>query len=107
MCFVPERKFEPVPNPKLVVDCTKIVLDDVLGVPDAGRDLAVLKSLGNERDELLLSFVERTVPIQPATYGGMLACASFEKPLSALPVKYPPLPFGHCVPLHVQTPVTT
>ena len=54
--FVPEGQFDPVPEPKLVIDDPEVVLDDVFSRADGVRDFAVLKSLGNEFDDSLLSF---------------------------------------------------
>jgi len=61
--FVPQGKLDPVPESKFVVDGAKVVLDDVLGGSDAGGDFAVLKSLGDESDDALFSFIGSAFPI--------------------------------------------
>src|ERR1700730_5665495 len=65
--LVPQREFDSVPQPELVVDDPKVVLDDMLGSSDAFCNFPILKSLGDEGDDKLLSF---------AGYTGSIALAS-------------------------------
>jgi hypothetical protein len=61
--FVPEGKFDPIPESELIVDNAKIVLDDVLGSAEGVGDFAVLKALGNEFDDSLFSFAGESLPV--------------------------------------------
>jgi len=54
--FVPEGKFDSVPEPELVIDDAKVVLDDVLCGSNGRCNFAVLESLSDEFNDTLLSF---------------------------------------------------
>jgi hypothetical protein len=45
--FVPKSQFNSVPQPELVVDNAKVVLDDVLGRAEDLSDFRVLQPLGD------------------------------------------------------------
>jgi hypothetical protein len=55
--FVPESKFDSVPESELVIDDTKIVLDDMFGGADGVGDFSVLETFGNKFDDSILSIV--------------------------------------------------
>jgi hypothetical protein len=61
--FIPESEFNSVPESKFVVDDSKVVLDDVLCGSDDVCDFTVFESLGNEFDDLVLSFAGDTVSV--------------------------------------------
>src|SRR5579864_3996968 len=52
--FVPEGKFDPVPESELVVDDAKIILDDVLGGSEDSGDFRVFESFCNQFDDAIL-----------------------------------------------------
>jgi len=54
--LVPEGEFHPVPESKLVIDDSEIVLDDVFGSSDGIGNFPVFESLSNELDDALLPF---------------------------------------------------
>jgi len=61
--FVPKRKLNPIPEPKLVIDHPQVILNDMLGGSDRFRDLFVLQALGNELDDPVFTFTWDTVPV--------------------------------------------
>src|SRR5713226_1098186 len=61
--FVPEGKFDSVPEPELVIDDAKVVLDDVLCGSNRLCNFAVLESLSDEFNDTLLSFAGCTLSI--------------------------------------------
>jgi hypothetical protein len=61
--FVPEGKFDTVPEPELVIDDSQIVFDDVFCCPDGVRDFAVFKPLGDELDDLLFALTGYSVSV--------------------------------------------
>ena len=52
--FVPEGKFDSVPESELIVDDAKIIFDDVLGGSQGSGDFGVLESFGNKFDDAVL-----------------------------------------------------
>jgi hypothetical protein len=50
--FVPESKFDSIPEPKLIVDDAKVIFDDVRGRTQNFGDLTVLEPLRNQPHEL-------------------------------------------------------
>jgi hypothetical protein len=54
--FVPECELDSIPESKFVKDHSKVVFHDILGGADDFGDLAILQSLGNELDDLLLAW---------------------------------------------------
>src|ERR1700681_2853638 len=65
--LVPERKFDPVPEPKFIVDNPKVVFDDVFCGPDAFRDLSILESLSDEFNNKLLAFTGDSLSVALAS----------------------------------------
>ena len=61
--FVPEGEFNPIPEPKLIVDSAKIILHDVFGRSDGLGYFFVLQAFGNEFDDSVFTFTWDTVPI--------------------------------------------
>jgi hypothetical protein len=61
--FVPEGQFDTVPETEFVVDDSQVIFDDVFSGSDFVRNFSVLKSLGNEFDDSLLSLTGDTVSI--------------------------------------------
>ena len=61
--FVPEGKFDTVPEPELVVDDSQVVFDDVFCRPDGVCDFTVLKSLGDKLDDLLFALAGYAVSL--------------------------------------------
>jgi len=57
MGFIPESKFQSVPESKFVIDGPQIVFDDVLRSPHNNCHLAIVESLRDKFDHLLLSFI--------------------------------------------------
>jgi len=55
MGFIPESKLQPVPESKFVVDRSQVIFDDVFGSPHQNCHLAIVESLRDEFDHLLLS----------------------------------------------------
>ena len=58
MGFIPESKLQPVPESKFVVDRPQVIFDDVFGSPYQNGHLAIVESLRDELDHLLLSFTD-------------------------------------------------
>src|SRR5580704_16393370 len=56
--LVPKRKFNAIPQPKLVVDDAKVILDDHLCSTDDLGHLAILESLRDEFDDSQLRLVK-------------------------------------------------
>jgi hypothetical protein len=61
--YVPEGEFDPVPEPELVIDDSKVVLDDVLCGTDGVCNFAVFESLRDEFDDSLLSFAGDSISV--------------------------------------------
>jgi hypothetical protein len=61
--FVPEGQFDAVPEPKLVIDDSEVIFDDVLGSSDGVRDFPVFKALGNEFNNSLFSLAGYTASV--------------------------------------------
>ena len=61
--FVPEGQFDSVPEPKLVIDDSEVIFDDVFGSSDGIRDFSVFKALGDEFDNLLFSLAGNSVSV--------------------------------------------
>jgi len=61
--FVPEGEFNAVPEPELVIDDAKVVLDDVLGSADFVGNVSVLESLGNEFNDAVFPFAGNPVSV--------------------------------------------
>src|SRR4051812_35646713 len=62
-CFVPEGQLDSVPESELVVDNSEIVLNDMLCGSNGVGDFTVLKSLGDEFDNSLLSFTGNALSV--------------------------------------------
>jgi hypothetical protein len=45
--FIPQRKFDAVPESELVIDDTKIILHHMLGCADSIGHVSILQALGN------------------------------------------------------------
>jgi len=56
--FVPERELDAIPEAKFVKDDAKIVFHDELGGADDLGHFAILESLSDEFDDLLLARAE-------------------------------------------------
>ena len=69
-CFVPERKFDPIPETELVVDDAQVVFHDILGRADDFRYFTVLESLRNQFDDLLLAWAGNAGSVQAACVRG-------------------------------------
>jgi hypothetical protein len=54
--LVPERELDSIPESKFVKDNPKVVFHDVLGGADDFSHLAILESLGDELDDLVLAW---------------------------------------------------
>ena len=67
--FVPEGQFDPVPEAELVVDDSQVIFDDVFRGSDFIRDFAVLESLGDEFDDLVLSLAWNPVSVTSVRRG--------------------------------------
>src|SRR5580704_4579226 len=65
--FIPEGKFDPVPESELVIDGPEVVFDDVLCGSDCICNFAVFESLGDEFDDLLFSFAGASFSIALAS----------------------------------------
>src|SRR5580698_10639220 len=65
--FVPEGKFDPVPESELVIDGSEVIFDDVLCGSDCVCNFAVFESLGDEFDDLLFSFAGASFSIALAS----------------------------------------
>ncbi len=61
--FVPEGELNAVPEPELVIDDAKVVLDDVLGGADFVGNVSVLESLGNEFNDAVFPFAGNPVSV--------------------------------------------
>jgi hypothetical protein len=72
--FIPECKFNAIPNPKLIVDGAKVILYDILTHADGSCNFTVFESLGNKLDDSSLSLgeVATSVAFWP-THGGLQA----------------------------------
>jgi hypothetical protein len=53
--FEPECQFDPIPQPKFVVDYTQVVFYDMLRRADGVSYFAVFESLSDELNDLLLA----------------------------------------------------
>jgi len=68
--FIPQSKFDPIPQSQFVVNDAKVVLDDVLGRTDAYRNVAILEPLRNKLDDSALPFVRDAVSIAVSSKHG-------------------------------------
>jgi hypothetical protein len=62
-CFVPEREFNSIPKPELIVDSAQVVLDHMLCGSDGFSDFSVCESLGNEFNDSEFSFIGREITV--------------------------------------------
>src|SRR5215475_13611288 len=53
--FIPESEFDSIPESKLVIDDSEVVLNDVFGCSDLVSNLFVLESPGNKLNDAALS----------------------------------------------------
>jgi hypothetical protein len=61
--FIPEGKFDPVPESEFVVDDSEVILDDVFGGSNLAGDVAILESLGDEFDDAVFAFTGDPVSV--------------------------------------------
>jgi len=54
--FEPERQFDPIPESKFVVNDAKVVFYNMLGSANGVGHFAILETLGDEFDDLLLAW---------------------------------------------------
>src|SRR5450631_2570324 len=74
--FIPKCEFDAIPESKFVVDDAKVVLDDVLGGPDAFCDFLILESLGDEFNDKLLSFTRNALSV---TFASEHSCLRYKR----------------------------
>jgi hypothetical protein len=70
--FVPERELDAIPKAKFVKDGTKIVFHDELGGADDFGHFAILESLGDELDDLLLARAEGAGSVEATSGHGRI-----------------------------------
>ena len=61
--LVPQAKLDTVPHTQLVVDGSKMVLEDVLGGSNT-NDVPVTEALGDEGDDALFPFSWASLPLK-------------------------------------------
>lgn len=64
--FVPERKFDPIPESKFVKDNAKVIFHNIFRRADDFSDFAILESLGDEFNDLLLAWAGKTGSVETA-----------------------------------------
>jgi hypothetical protein len=62
--FVPESKFNPVPQSKFVKDNAKVILHHTFRDADDFSHFAVLESLGDKFDDLVLTWAGKAGSIE-------------------------------------------
>ncbi len=65
--LVPESKFDPIPESRLVIDFAKVVFYDMLSRADGVGDFTVLQSLRDEFDNSQFSFARKAVSVTVST----------------------------------------
>jgi hypothetical protein len=68
--FEPECQFDPIPQPKFVVDHAKVVFYDMLRRADDVSYFAVFESLGDELNDLLLAGAGYAGSVETARWDG-------------------------------------
>jgi hypothetical protein len=61
--FIPEGKFDAIPESEFVVDNPEVVLDDVFGGANFVGDVAILESLGNKFNDAVFAFTGDPVAV--------------------------------------------
>jgi hypothetical protein len=70
--FVPEGEFDPIPQPKFVVDNAQIVFHDMLSRAEDFCDFTVFESLSDEHNYSPLSLVRNTFSVAlPLQHGDL------------------------------------